>query len=84
MIELSYCTDKQANKGNPNKDKLNYIQRAFVKAKAKELVNTGSTVTTAFVNQLIREGVEERLWTQDFSPPFGLRFRNLFNEQIEK
>jgi hypothetical protein len=47
--------------GQANKDKLNSVQRAFVKAKAKEITDTGSTVTTSSVSQIIREGIEERL-----------------------
>ena len=50
-------------------DMMNDLQRAFVKSKANILYeNKSMKLTATFVKQLIKEGIEEHLWTEDFNP----------------
>ena len=50
------------------KDLLNSVQRAFVKAKANELLVTGATLSGTFAELAIQEGISLRIWHEDFSP----------------
>lgn len=68
-IEPFYSVDPQSNK-----DKLNTVQRAFVKARAQDLSDSGSPLNSSYVLQLIKEGVDEHLWLSDFTPSTDLDF----------
>ena len=62
------------------RDKLNTVQRAFVKHKVNELKNTGQKLSDAFIQAMIQEGVEERMWNKDFKPsPDVTFFQYLYN-----
>lgn len=47
---------------------LNTIQRAFVKYKVAEIRATGQKIGDAYINNLIQEGIDNRIWTTDFKP----------------
>ena len=47
---------------------LNVVQQAFVKYKVVELKNTGQKLGEAFMCSVITEGIENRIWTEDFRP----------------
>ena len=49
-------------------DLLNDIQRAFVKYKANQSYMSNDRTSETLVAFIIKEGVDERLWTEDFSP----------------
>jgi len=51
-----------------SREYLNVIQRAFVKAKVAELKKTGQKLGDAFMAGVITEGVDNRIWTEDFRP----------------
>ena len=51
-----------------SREYLNVIQRAFVKSKVAELKKTGQKLGDAFLASVITEGVESRIWTEDFRP----------------
>ena len=51
-----------------SREYLNVVQRAFVKYKVIELKNTGQKLGEAFMLSVIREGVQNRIWTEDFRP----------------
>ena len=61
--------DKQASQ-----DKLNDVQRAFVKFKTQQLLTAGDSLNAAVVDTVIKEGIEERLWESDFRPRDNEKF----------
>lgn len=66
-----------------SKDKLNNIQRAFVKAKANEVVTTRGPINTSFIRQVISEGEEEHIWPSDFSPSPDVDFEKYMLYRIK-
>lgn len=75
QIQPFYKVDNQASQ-----DKLNLLQRAFVKFKAHQLHTSGETTSAAFVQSVIKEGIEERLWESDYNPGESGQFdKYLFN-----
>ena len=57
-------------KPNPmaTQDLLNDVQRAFIKFKADQVHSSGESITAAFIQSVIHEGTEERIWSNDFNP----------------
>ena len=49
-------------------DLLTVMQRAFVKYKSALMMASGERMSQAFIEQIIQEGVENRIWTSDFTP----------------
>lgn len=56
------------------RDKLNAVQRGFVKYKVNELKRTGQKFSDAFINAMIQEGVESRIWSKEFKPSPDVTF----------
>ena len=57
-------------KPNPmaTQDLMNDLQRAFIKFKAEQVHKSGENITAAFIQSVIHEGTEERIWSTDFNP----------------
>ena len=51
-----------------SREYLNVVQRAFVKYKVAEMKNTGQKLGDAFLCSVISEGVDNRIWCDDFRP----------------
>lgn len=64
-------------------DKLNPIQRAFVKYKVNEMVATNSRISTEFVMGMIREGVSDRIWREDFKPSEELSLEKYVRNRLK-
>ena len=56
------------------RDKLNTVQRGFVKYKVNELKRTGQKISDAFIQSMIQERVEGRIWNQNFKPSPDITF----------
>ena len=57
-------------KPNPraSSDKLNDIQRAFVKYSVKRAITNRESLSTALILQTIQQGVYENIWLDNFKP----------------
>ena len=64
-------------------EKLNNIQRAFVKYKGNDIFKTNASLTQELINQFITEGVEEHIWTSDFNPSPDLDLDQYLNNQLK-
>lgn len=49
-------------------DLLNDVQRAFVKYRSKQVMQTGDSINYTLAKQVIKEGINERLWNEGFKP----------------
>lgn len=65
------------------RDKLNTVQRGFVKYKVNELKRTGQKFSDAFIHTMIQEGVEGRIWQKDFKPSPDVTFFNYLYNRIK-
>ena len=62
-IEPHYRPDRRASA-----DKLNDVQRAFVKYSVKRAVTNRESLSTALISQTIEQGVNENIWLDNFNP----------------
>lgn len=69
--------------GQANKVKLNLVQPAFMKAKAKDMCDTDSNANNFFIMQIIRKGLEEWIWTSEFSPSANLDFEQYLINRLK-
>ena len=65
------------------RDKLNIVQRAFFKYKVGELKKTGHKLDDTFINGMIQEGVNERVWKKDFKPSPDVTFFQYIHYRIK-
>ena len=63
LIEPFHNPDPRASN-----DKLNNIQRAFVKYCVRKAVDVGDSITYALVTQTISDGAEYGIWMENYQP----------------
>ena len=59
------------------------MQRGFVKYKVNELKRTDQKISDVFIQSMIQEGVEGRIWNKDFKPSPDVTFFNYLYNRIK-
>ena len=66
-------------------DLLTVMQRAFVKhtCKSSLILASGERMSQSVIEQIIQEGVENRIWTSDFTPTDKTSFEGYLYQRIK-
>lgn len=64
-------------------DLLNDLQRAFVKYHANTICINKESITTILIDQIIEEGVQHRIWAEDFSVGDGNDFSTYLLNRVK-
>jgi len=77
-IQPFYSEDPRSTR-----DLLNLVKKAFVKAKVNELIETGATLCPSFAAHMIKQGVDEHIWTSDFNPSPDIDFQEYMQNRLK-